>query len=207
MTTIVVEGLDFAGKSTVCELVRQRLEASGTRVVESTSCLSGGWVEKTVERVYEARRLPSLLRSAVYHAAYLADVHLARRAGPGEVIVQQSYIHRVLAYDRASGRRLLAAVADRLGTRVAGHVDLWVWLDCPLDERRRRYRRFGTPNERDERRFAAAADRFERELETELTQLARESGYIFIDTASLSAETVADRIAALVQAHERVGTR
>ncbi|WP_406841530.1 hypothetical protein ACICHK_41690 (plasmid) [Streptomyces sp. AHU1] len=200
MITVVVEGLDFAGKTTICREVGQRLTAAGTAVTESTTCLSGGAMDRLVDTVYQARRLPSLLRSAVYHAAYVADLFPAAHSGRGKggVLIQQSYIHRVLAYDRASDRPVLGWIAARLARQLRRQVDLWIYLDCPLDRRQRRYRASGQRDERDEHRFSPGQQPFEERLETELRQLAKRAGYTFIDNTGDDHQDVVDRITALI---------
>lgn len=201
MITVVVEGLDFAGKTTVCREVRRRLTEAGTPVTDSTTCLYGRPVDRFLDVVYRAPRLPSLLRSALYHLAYLADLLPAARHGnrPGGVFLQQSYVHRVLAYDRASGRRLLGRFAGLLARRLAGRVDLWIFLDCPLDERRLRYRRSGERNERDEHRFSTGQRPFEERLESELRHLAQQAGYLFIENTDSDHRKTTDRITALIE--------
>ncbi|MFJ3234648.1 hypothetical protein [Streptomyces sp. NPDC086787] len=200
MITVVVEGLDFAGKTTICREVRHRLTTAGTPVTESTTCLSGGAVDRLVDTVYRARRLPSLLRSIVYHAAYVADLFPAAHSGRGSggVLIQQSYVHRVLAYDRARDRPVLGWIAARLAGRLRRRVDLWIYLDCPLDRRRHRYRSSGECNERDEHRFSPGQQPFEERLEAELRGLAERAGYTFIDNTGDDHQGVVDRITALI---------
>ncbi|MFE7995249.1 hypothetical protein, partial [Streptomyces shenzhenensis] len=101
MITVVVEGLDFAGKTTVCREVHDRLSEASVPVTDSLTCLTGGFVDRFLDLVYRAPRMPSLLRSALYHLGYVPDLLPAPRGGRRRrgVLLQQSYVHRVLAYD------------------------------------------------------------------------------------------------------------
>lgn len=199
--TVVVEGLDFAGKTTVCREVHDRLSEASVPVTDSLTCLTGGFVDRFLELVYRAPRMPSLLRSALYHLGYVPDLFPAPRGGRRRrgVLLQQSYVHRVLAYDLASRRRLLGWAAGRLAARLAGRVDLFVYLDCPLDERRQRYLRSGDPNERDDRRFSAGQRFFEERLESELRRLAEQAGYVFIENKESDHQKPAARIVELIE--------
>ncbi|MGW3957416.1 hypothetical protein ACWEKM_42540 [Streptomyces sp. NPDC004752] len=201
MITVVVEGLDFAGKTTVCREVHDRLSEASVPVTDSLTCLTGGFVDRFLDLVYRAPRMPSRLRSALYHLGYVPDLFPALRAGRGRggVLLQQSYVHRVLAYDLASRRNLLGWAADRLATRLAGQVDLFVYLECPLEERRQRYLRSSDPNERDDHRFSAARRPFEERLESELRALAAQAGYLVVENRDSDHRKTAARIVELIE--------
>ncbi|NJQ01085.1 hypothetical protein [Streptomyces zingiberis] len=201
MITVVVEGLDFAGKTTVCREVNARLSEASVPVTDSLTCLTGGFVDRLLDLVYRAPRMPSWLRSTVYHLGYVPDLFPALRAGRGRggVLLQQSYIHRVLAYDRASRRNLLRWAAQQLAGRLAGQVDLFVYLECPLDERRRRYLRSSDPNRRDDLRFSAAQESFEERLEFELRELVGRNGYLVVDNTHGDHRKTAARIVELIE--------
>lgn len=200
MITVVVEGLDFAGKTTVCREVRDRLSEASVPVTDSLTCLTGGVVDTFLDLVYRAPRMPSLLRSTLYHLGYVADLFPASRGSHRRrgALLQQSYVHRVLAYDLASGRRLLGWAAGRLAARLIKRVDLFVYLDCDLDERRQRYLLSGDPNERDDRRFSAGRRTFEERLERELRRLAGQAGYVFIENKDSDHRKAAARIVELI---------
>lgn len=187
---VVIEGMDFAGKSTVCRLVAEGLTRRGVAATQSTTSLTGGLMPKLISAVYQVEGLPPRLRSATYLACYLPDLIPTRRHGPDRVLVQESYIHRVLAYCRAREWPILAAAASVLTVRLTAQVDLAVLLTCPVEVRRDRYRASGAVNHRDDQRFGPQAA-FAQRLDEELSALTRAKGYQVLSTADADAAAVA----------------
>ncbi|MFE5868794.1 hypothetical protein ACFQ6V_09090 [Streptomyces roseifaciens] len=199
---IVIEGMDFAGKSTVCTRLAAQLTATGITVRRSTTSLTGGIMPTLIEAVYRAPAWwPDRLRSTLYHLAYLPDLvpgHGRNREEQG-LALQESYVCRVWAYDVAHGRRTLARVACWLTVRLHRRVDLAVLLQCPYPERAQRYRACGVVCGRDERRFAPQQRPVQEALEAALARLAGRCGYRVIDTSGRSAAEVAEEITGLIE--------
>ena len=198
MSLVVVEGMDFSGKSTVCRLLRDRLTGHGLTVTASRTSLARGVMPALIEALYRAP-LPPLARSIAFHAAYLPDLRAARPGGR-RVLLQESYVCRVLAYDQARGRRVLAWCARYLAARLHRRVDLAVLLDCPYEERRARWQAAGTAGRRDALRFSTARRPFEERLSMHLSQAAHAAGYTVVPAGGRDAHQVAAEITALVLA-------
>lgn len=198
MSIVVVEGMDFAGKSTVCRLLRVRLAAHGLQVTASRTSLARGVTPALIEALYQAP-LPPLARSLAFHLAYLPDLRAAL-PGSRQVLLQESYVCRVLAYDQARGRCLLTWCARWLAVRLHRRVDLAVLLECPYGERRARCLAAGTVDRRDAARFSASRRPFEERLSMRLSQAARMAGYTVVPTAGSDPSQVAAQIAGLVLA-------
>jgi thymidylate kinase len=199
VSVVVVEGMDFSGKSTVCRLLRERLAGHGLAVTASQTSLARGVMPALIEAVYRVPLLPPLARSLAFHAAYLPDLRAALPGGR-RVLLQESYICRVLAYDQARGRPMLTWCARHLAVRLHRRVDLAVLLECPYEERRARCQAAGTANRRDVVRFSASCRLFEERLSRHLSLAARAAGYAVVDTAAQEAHQVAAEITALVLA-------
>jgi thymidylate kinase len=197
---IVVEGMDFTGKSTVCRHLGELLQRDGWQVRRSTTSLAGGLMPPLIEAAYRSRLLTDAARSTVYHLAYLPDLLLPARSAPRVALLQESYICRVWAHDDARRRPLLEAVARRLSRALHQRVDLAVLLRAPYDIRRSRYLSTGVANGRDEQRFSSDGREEQHRVETALERRAAQCGYQLIDSASCSPQETAQAIALLVRA-------
>ncbi|BAJ27492.1 MULTISPECIES: hypothetical protein [Kitasatospora] len=203
MIRIVVEGMDFTGKTTVCRHLAEYLDQQGTTVVRSTTSLTGGPIPALIEAAYRIPHLPDPVRSALFHLAYLPDL-AARPTPPGghnpagqQVWLQESYVCRVWAHDLARRQTVLARFAARLAPTLHRRVDLAVLLHSPHEVRHDRYLRTGAPNLRDDRRFGPDADHHRR-VEEHLTRLAQGFGYHLIGTSEQPPHESAAQIAALL---------
>lgn len=195
---VVIEGMDFTGKTTVCAQTAALLTAQGIRVRQSTTSLTGGVMPSLIEAVYLAPQIPDRLRSFVFHAAYMPDLVRARQRRAEVVMLQESYVCRVWAYDHARSRRWLALVAQWLAERLHQRVDVAVLLRCPYEQRRQRYLASGVVWDRDEHRFAPSQITAQQELEAALFRTTSAHGYKVIDTGGRTAEQVAQEITDLV---------
>jgi thymidylate kinase len=199
VSVVVVEGMDFAGKSTVCRLLRERLAGHGLAVTASQTSLTRGVMPAVIEALYRVPLLPPLARSLAFHAAYLPDLQ-AQLPGGRRVLLQESYVCRVLAFDQACGRRMLTWCARRLTVRLHRRVDLAVLLECSYEERRARYQAAGAAGRRDAVRFSASRRRFEERLSHHLSLAGQAAGYTVVHTGGREAHQVAAEITALVLA-------
>jgi thymidylate kinase len=192
---VVIEGMDFAGKSTVCDEIAALLRARGLQVHRSTTSLSPGKIPDLIKAVHQAEHIPDLVRSVLFHLAYLADlptrIDVRRRAA---VVLQESYVCRVWAYDLVRHRRCLAYAARRLATRLHQRVDLAVLLRCPYPQRRERYLAGGLVSPRDERRFAVDQRVQQDQLERALTDTTARLGYHIVDTDTDSTDRIARQL-------------
>ncbi|MFG2697208.1 hypothetical protein [Kitasatospora sp. NPDC048407] len=201
---IVVEGMDFTGKTTVCRHLAQLLNRQGTEVTRSTTSLTGGAMPALIEAAYRTPHLPDVLRSALFHLAYLPDLAIepVRRGEPAtaaqQVWLQESYVCRVWANDLARNRRTLARSAACLAPVLHRRVDLAVLLHSPFEVRCDRYLRTEVRNLRDDHRFGPGAGHH-RQVENHLTHLAQQCGYHLIDTSTQPPHETAAQIAALAE--------
>jgi thymidylate kinase len=104
---ILLEGLDFSGKSTVATLLVGRLAAAGIHVVHSTSAL---WPSALLRLAIRAGAHPVArhFRPVVYAALPIADRLFFRRPR-GAVTVHEGSIDRLIAFQAVFGSRSLAA--------------------------------------------------------------------------------------------------
>lgn len=195
---VVIEGPDFAGKSTITDQLAEILEAKGIRVRRSTTCLTSGVVSEVVNRVQSRPTLVPMLRSFVFHCAYLFDV-LSWRDDPKVVTIQESYWWRVYAFDVVYGQ-WIGALYLRLLSRWRPRADLAVYLRCGIETRAARARNSGSTDPRDLVRFTSAYCQ-SRRLEQELFALARKYDYWVVDSehmpASAAAAAIGSRVLAL----------
>ncbi len=197
---VLVEGPDFAGKTTTCAQVAAELARRGVAVRHSVGGLTP--LTDAVYRVLPASHAAASVRTAaglvVRDAAFLALPLLDAVARPwlwrrAQVVVQEGYLDWVLCHHLARGHRLSAAWA-RLARRLV-EFDLRVFLDVGFDESRTRYLVNGVRNRRDDLRFGVAAARHRQTLRC-FRQLGRDLGYEMIDTGQLA---VADVVGHLVK--------
>ena len=187
---VVIEGADFAGKSTVAELIRRRLTAAGVPTIGSQACVSRGMMHRLVLAVQARPHLPSVVKSAIFHAGYAVDAFC--EVPTGTVIVQESYVLRVKAYDEVFNRRLGRVVLSALKSRLLQPALAYL-LKCPFVERRARWLRSSTSDPRDTARFGPQAE-VTRRLECTLRRLAESAGYRIVDTAAVSPDRIAGAI-------------
>lgn len=196
---VLVDGPDFAGKSTICALLAAELSRRGVATRHSVGGLTS--VTDAVYRILPAshlgrtvRTLPLLLlRDAVFLLTPLLDVvvrrWLWRRA---RVVVQEGYYDRVLCHHQVRGHRL----AVRWARAVRGLVrfDLRLFLDVSFAESQVRYLASADPNRRDDIRFGPGAAAHQRLMGT-FRELAREFGYQFVDTTQAGADALVKQLA------------
>jgi thymidylate kinase len=195
---VLVEGPDFAGKSTCCALLAGELARRGVAVRHSVGGLTS--LTDTVYRALPASHATAtvrtaagiLLRDAVFLASPVLDAvarpWLWRRA---QVVVQEGYFDRVLSHHLCRGHRLAAACARRARRLV--DFDLRVYLDVSFEQSRARYLASGTRNERDDLRFGPGAARHRKTLQS-FRDLGRDLGYEMLDTGRLTAVDVAEHL-------------
>lgn len=192
---VVIDGMDFAGKSTVCEEIAGLLAPEGIVVRRSTTSLTGGVMPALIRAVYRAPVMPDRLRSGMYHVAYVPDL-IPRLPGVAarRLVLQESYVCRVWAYDLVHRRRMLGWVARWLAPRLHRRVDVGVLLRCPYSERRKRYLASGAVDGRDERRFSPDQFPVQQAMDAALARLAGRFGYRVVDTGGRTARQVAEQI-------------
>jgi thymidylate kinase len=191
---IVIEGPDFAGKSTVAKLLRRRLEARGHRIVaRQLALVESHGVGSGVAWAQDLPRRWGGIKSLLFFASELIDAFFWTDS-PLVVTIRESYGLRTLATAEARGWRTRAAALRWVNRRLP-RPDVAVYLACDRHERASRSLTALSRDARDDERFApdnACQLRSDRRLEV----LARNAGYLVIDTEKESGEGAVDRILA-----------
>jgi thymidylate kinase len=198
---VVLEGQDFAGKSTVARLVLDALRERGVPVRGSTTtALAVGVLDRAVLRLYTASRVPDRLRTFLYLVLFGLDLLPRPGRAQRRVVLQESYVDRTVAHALACRYALSAVlgcwVSDRCHRRVAAAVLLAV----PYEVRRGRWAALGSDDPRDRERFHPACQRRQRALERLLEQQTARHGYIVV-RGNPQPETVARLLVDLVLTH------
>ncbi len=198
---VLVEGLDFSGKSTVAALLVDRLVRAGIPVVHSTSALWPSALLRLAVRV-GAHPVARRFRPVVYAALPVAD-RLFYRRPRGALTVHEGSIDRLIAFQATFGSRWLAA-GLRAVRPLLIRFDQTVTLTASHQERLRRAGLRQRVNDVD-RLVLSDPHRLARcdALLAELT--GRRPRALRIDTTSLSTAEVVDRILAAMPAQWRTG--
>lgn len=134
---ILIEGLNFAGKSTLIEGLRQHLGKS--RVLNGDFCANNpvGRVARELQRWDEA--FGGLEAGALFLSSMLWDARNFQNPSPGEVHLQESCWLRVLAYEQLYGSVPIARMMEEQGRRFP-RFQKALFLTASLEERERRFR-------------------------------------------------------------------
>ncbi|MEU4805078.1 hypothetical protein [Actinosynnema sp. NPDC023587] len=199
---VLVDGPDFAGKSTVCAELVSALRDDGLAVLHTIGA-AHPWLAGTVGAVHRA----DFLRPGLRGAFYLVCPALERLATPGlrraerghQVHLVEGGYDRVAAFHLARGQRLRARWARRLAWPPA---DLAVFLDADDEVRAARYRASGQGDQRDGARFDGSARARHRAHCAAFRELASAGGYVRVDSSDESPQQTVQRFRSLV--HEKL---
>jgi thymidylate kinase len=189
---VVIEGPDFSGKSTISNLVCWELKKQNIPVFTSTTILSSGWIERLVNWAQEKPFLWAPFKSFIFHLAYVWDYFFWNEEDSNLVIIQQSYSHRVLAYDEVYNRKIGQWLLEFI-ERYRPPAILAYYLDCPLEIRQERYLNSCSTDPRDCERFTVKLSKTIR-LEEALKRRTIKDGYILRKTYPLTAPQCAKSI-------------
>ncbi|MGW6499303.1 hypothetical protein [Nonomuraea angiospora] len=139
---ILIDGLDLTGKSTLVRELTSTLNERGIPAQDHRWMLGRGHPFATKLRRLPRVRQPdsALITAALLGPGFLLDgllVRLAPPDAPGEVIVQDGYADRCVAFGIAGGPHLAACLALRWPSLLAP-FDLAVYLHAPVHVRAER---------------------------------------------------------------------
>ncbi len=201
--SILVDGPDFAGKSTVCSLLRRELINRGLDTRHSV-----GGLTNLPDLLY--RVLPSsnadrtafsmpiiFLRDSMFLVTPIFDAAVRRWLWRRvRVVIQEGYYDRVLCHHQFR-RHWLRVGWARIARRLV-RFDLRVFLDVSYEESRDRYVASAAPNHRDDVRFGSSGSAH-RQLIGFFRELAVGFDYEIIDTEQFGAHELARQLAGRIQ--------
>ena len=186
----LVEGLDFAGKSTLIEGLRRHL--GRTRVLNGNFCANNpaGRVARELERWDEG--FGGLEAGSLFLSSMLWDSRNFQAPAPGEVHIQESCWLRMLAFEQLYGSVPIARMMEEQGRRFP-RFEKAFFLTASLEERERRFRT-GARNDVHDLMAFRHPDRF-LALERRLRELVVEweAGFV-LETDGLSPDQVLRRV-------------
>lgn len=200
---ILLEGLDYAGKSTIARCLAARLEAEGHAVRINAGGLHRGYFRRVAwtarDRVGpDPLSFPRLYYlNLIYTAVALADP-VGYRADDGKIVIQESYADRMVAYQRGHAVRVCPDVVAALRPLLV-QFDVTILLTASLEAKRQRYlhrehKRDGTDLE-----VMTRPDELWRS-EVELRRLvARRPNSHIVDSSELTVEETVERVWELVK--------
>ncbi|EJV74915.1 hypothetical protein CN447_29000 [Bacillus thuringiensis] len=201
---ILIEGLDFSGKSTVTPLIIEKLRSMGY----SVSHKEGGGLNEGIYRQlvlwsYKQKWLPQNLVQIIYNLSPLVDKITFKRPefNKGEVHVQQGYIDRVISYNYANHNNFSNWFL-RNSYKYFLKFDIKILIVTDLDERIKRYINSGNKNERDEKRFftTEGLDTFKK-IDRYLKKEAKKRNYLIFDNTNHSISETQEKIMQIIIQH------
>lgn len=194
--TLHIEGLDLAGKSTVCRLLRDRWNAE----MRVNSILPPG--ENTIhveaERLRKADAIPVEPLGGLYYGALLRDLELYKPP-EGRIVQDSSLILRSIAFHEVFGSRALAAAFRALLPR---HPRFGATVVIKASDEVRRMRlegRCSRHNDNPEDFLIVRDPEGFHRMENILVETAvAEFGAILVDTSNLEQEGEKDRVVSLL---------
>ncbi len=182
--TLLVEGLDLAGKSTLVPQLRRRFEQQGLEVRFSRNCLCpDNPVAREADRLrHDPKRDPGQA-AMLFVAAHLWDAAHFLPPGPGQLHLQDSSWLRTLAWEEWHGRPELAALL-RQAAVLFPRFDAMIYLTASLPVRQRRYYQRRRNDGGD--RLVLEAPRESARLERCLRHEAERYGALTLDNSALS---------------------
>jgi thymidylate kinase len=176
---VIIEGPDFSGKTTISTLAEDLLNANSTlKIVNSSTCLLQGFVSKLVYQA-QLRRWPSVLRDFIFIGAITADA-LFWKDHNSFILIQQSYINRMLAFRKANQRHL-GYLWLNLIKKIQPKPQLSFFLSASFESRRKRFVSTRFEDSRDQSRFNNLADT-QRQMDKILEENCKKDNYFYLDT-------------------------
>lgn len=135
---ILVEGLDYAGKSTLCLKLVDTLNQIGFNVkYNKGNIFKNNFEEYTKKELYVEN--PDLIRlNALLTLGHLTDSLVVNNFDGIDFLVQESYIDRTIGFNIANKIPFFANLLDSLYDRLV-QFDLSLFLDATIEERQKRY--------------------------------------------------------------------
>jgi thymidylate kinase len=134
--TIYLEGLDLAGKSTVCRRLRDRC---GNFEIRNNSLLRSNPLHQAADRLRKANSIDDLSLGYLYYGAMLYDLDQIRNepAPDANALQDSTILLRSLAFHTVSGNTDLA---EQFQSKLAEHpkFDRSFFLTCAPDVRKQR---------------------------------------------------------------------
>ena len=195
-STLHIEGLDLAGKSTVCRLLRDRWGAE----LRTNSILAPGAnsIHVEAERLRKVDALPIEPLGGLYYAALLRDLELYEPP-KGRIVQDSSLILRSIAFHEVFGSRALAAAFRALLPRHP-RFGATVVIHASDEVRRKRLEgRCSRHNDNPEDFLIVRnPDGFHRMEDVLVETAVSEFGATLVDTSSLEQEGEKERIVSLL---------
>lgn len=135
---VLVEGLDLAGKSTLCQGLATRLRKSGLVVtIAKNNLLGQNAVGKLAKEYATTAHAAKLETGALFLASHLYDTTLFRGPIEGQVHIQDSSWLRTISYHTMQGTPIIPSLAEALfdAHPVFGAV---IYLTASMEIRRAR---------------------------------------------------------------------
>lgn len=194
--SVLVEGMDLTGKTTLSRLLVAELETRGLTAVHRRGFLASRHpMRRLLERTAPGDKPSSRLLNAAFVAGALMD-----RVLPGildddsDVVVHESYVDRAIAYGVAEGSWPVARLAARWPHAFAA-FDLVVLTHAPLEVRQARLRERGSTSDRVDARTVRSAH-FEQSFVDVLQHVARRHRRLMrADSTAQPAKAIAAKIA------------
>jgi len=201
---ITFEGIEGCGKTTQIRLLAERLRQGGLEVVvtrEPGGCPIADAIRSILLDPCNSALVPraELLLYAAARAQHVAEI-IRPALTRGGLVLCDRFTDATVAY-QGFGRGLDAACIDSLNAMATDGIvpDLTILLDMPAEEGLRRARRRNTLTP-EEDRFERESLAFHHRVRAAYLQLAREQKRFVVIDADGSIETVAQRVAATVDA-------
>lgn len=198
---VLLEGLDFSGKTTLLRLLSHHFHQAGYKVIcADGGSLTGGRYRNFVLQATNDHAFPRWVQTAVHRTTILVD-RLFYRKPENAIIFHCSYIDRSLAYEIARKNKL-SIWWMRFLQRVAIRHHLRILLNTRFDVRVERYLASGILNSYDDNRFFNQDSQihFQR-MDVELQKIAKSQGYWCIDTSDQTEEETLNAVTKIVQLH------
>lgn len=203
---ILVEGLDLAGKSTLCQGLKAHFEKTGWKVRSANGelCPDNPTARVAREMVRWDPGFTGPEAGGLFMAAHLWDARHFKPPGAGEVHLQDSCWLRSLAFERVIGTPELATMMEAQ-SRSFPVFDAAIVLTASLETRRARLAQRAQNDLHDLFAFKNP-DKFFR-IELELAELAwRKAGALVLATDGLDPDQVlAQALVHIERAQRRAG--
>jgi hypothetical protein len=182
---VVIEGGDYAGKSTVARQVADSLRTYGYVVAEADTLAFAASAARRAVLWLHRRSVSGPVKSWLFMLSYLAD--LVAKPPRVDVVLQQGYSARVAATMQV--RRFPGAFVSGSASRVFHRrVTQAFYLQVPYEERRSRWVQCPDGDPRDVARFALHSRAYQLALEMRFEAVVRDHAYRFVRNTGSSGD-------------------
>ena len=195
---ILVEGLDYSGKSTLCRTLKEELSNKGKRVLfNKGDIIKTNLTAHTKKELYADDSDLIKLNSLLTLGPFFDALNENNQTGI-DYLIQESYIDRTIGYNKANNIPFFADMLESVYHKLV-QFDISFFLEADIEERKARFKkRVQERNKYDSLIFEDPTKFLEINRLVKNSFVKRKNSYV-LDTTSISTNEVYEKVISKVE--------